>query len=216
MFAVVPLMGPREPVHLALEDNWQWLGLGKCLFPTFARSIARTSPPLQRAGLERCKEETVELWQVVSYRFPPYTYQDQCLLELEGERRRLNRSENVILAGYLPGHTHAAVSFPEPPSATQLVRLEGTRLSLIRNAFQIGTLTRLRGQGLFSAGLISQPTNPQQIQLQFYRQIESSKFKKCWLELLLTELAVTGAEGDISMVNMTEEQLQVGLAHSLF
>ena len=69
-------------------------------YPTFMKSIVRSRPPPNPAGLRRCDGSTVHRWQSDSFRFPPYQYSYEYLVKDEdGNLRYLDPTERELLMG---------------------------------------------------------------------------------------------------------------------
>ena len=69
-------------------------------YPTFMKSIVRSRPPPNPAGLRRCDGSMVHRWQSDSFRFPPYQYSYEYLVKDEaGNLRYLDPTERELLMG---------------------------------------------------------------------------------------------------------------------
>jgi hypothetical protein len=70
-----------------------------CL-PTFARVIPWRRPPLEPAGLASCDKHSLERGRAERLRYPPYTYQAQCLFAGPSEPRVATPTERLRLVGF--------------------------------------------------------------------------------------------------------------------
>ena len=111
-----------------LEPGWSRYNPAAPL-PTFMKSIPRHRPPERPAGLARCDQDCIERWTSDSFRFPPYQYKLENLLQnAAGDLRYTSASERELLLGFGFNHTHFAFSASE--SKGQELALEDKRLSL--------------------------------------------------------------------------------------
>ena len=162
---LVGLCAPVEPTEIWVSEGWHWPFGEDHKLPTFTRSIPRRRPPPRPAGLYRCLPHEVERWERDSFRYPPYTYRDECCLRnSSGDFRVLQGSEREVLSGFFPGHT-APFSESDPGNS------EDIRCAQIGNTFQCGVVAWLLGQGLEAAGLIPHAPSPDEIQTSFYAEV---------------------------------------------
>ena len=80
-----------EPIETKqwIRPGWEWKAEKGTLFPTFMKAIRRSKPPPKPAGLERCDSGNRWRWVQDEYRFPPYQYKLQFLLQSAGRPDRL-------------------------------------------------------------------------------------------------------------------------------
>ena len=104
--------------------------------PTFMKSIPRHRPPERPAGLARCDQDCIERWTSDSFRFPPYQYKLENLLQnAAGDLRYTSASERELLLGFGFNHIHFAFSASE--SKGQELAFEDKRLSLCSDSFSM-------------------------------------------------------------------------------
>ena len=121
----------------------QWLDEGSAethpgvIYPTCMKSIKRSRPPPRPAGIERTDELCRARWTQDEYRFPPYQYKHQYLIEDSrvNHCRLLNSLEREILMGYGAGHTEVAWSASQVKQNP--IGFEDERNSLIGDSFSI-------------------------------------------------------------------------------
>eukprot|EP00435_Cladocopium_sp_Y103_P038382 s3254_g10.t1 len=127
-----------DPIRVEqwIRPGWRWEAPEGTCFPTFMKSIKRSRPPPQPAGLDRTSEETRERWRQHEYRYPPYQYKPQFLLHHSVHSPRvLDSSERELLLGLGPGHTSSCMSASEAKKS--LTDYEDTRCSLAGDSFSI-------------------------------------------------------------------------------
>eukprot|EP00435_Cladocopium_sp_Y103_P045377 s505_g13.t1 len=69
-------------------------------FFTFARPLARSSPPSEPAGYDRCDSKTLGRWRGDAYRLAPYQYSEDNLVKTPQGPRRLLSDEQLRMLGY--------------------------------------------------------------------------------------------------------------------
>jgi len=118
-----------------ITPGWKrYDGHGK--LPTFMKAIARLRPPDRPAGVARCDESAIARWRSDSFRFPPYQYKLDNLLESEdGDLRYCNATERCLLLGFGFGHTAFAMSASQAKGHEQ--ELEDLQLSLCGDSFSM-------------------------------------------------------------------------------
>eukprot|EP00438_Fugacium_kawagutii_P016495 Skav221151 [mRNA] locus=scaffold2925:171012:174989:+ [translate_table: standard] len=67
------ISGTWPPASSWLEDGCEQVD-SSVVYPTCMKSIKRSRPPIQPAGISRCDSSTLERWESDSFRFPPYQY----------------------------------------------------------------------------------------------------------------------------------------------
>jgi len=145
-----------EPMSSVLCPGCRWIpgerDSGK-RFPTFTRAIPRPRPPKAPAGLASTSEEGLRRWREDGYRYPPYTYERDYMIEEEdGHLRPLKACEREVLMGFKKGHTmDLARKPPESPEETQ--KLEDQRCAAIGNAFHATVVAALLDHMLWSFGV---------------------------------------------------------------
>ena len=132
----VKAMADYPPVSSWLQPGFEWDGqFSGAVFPTCMKSIPRTSPPRNPAGLSKCDESTVARWTADEYRYPPYQYKG-CFLITKGNKwRLLSPPERELLLGYGMGHTRSCMSASDIKGSEQ--RYEDVRCSLLGDSFSI-------------------------------------------------------------------------------
>ena len=93
------LSGPTEPDELWLPEGYSWSNPDRRRrLPTFTRPIRRWKPPPQPAGLKGCPKVAQERWKQDDYRFPPYVYRDEHLLQdAEGNWQKVPSESRELL-----------------------------------------------------------------------------------------------------------------------
>ena len=164
-YQLIRYVGPVEPEDLWVSAGWKWCGAQQGInLPTFTRSIPRKAPPYQPAGIASCDEATKLRWRSDSYRFPPYTYQEQFCLTDGSTLRVAGPAEREILMGFLPGHTAVKVK------SWSRVATPDERSAAIGNSFHTGVVNILRdGLKLFLKGF--KFPDPTMINLQFQAEV---------------------------------------------
>ena len=123
---------------------------------TFVRSIPRERPPSSPAGLSTLDQAGRERWERDQYRFPPYQYRRDNLVE-EGKSARLRpltSRERAVRLGFHWNHCQWAVH----KSESRGERLdEDARSSLLGNSFSVPVVGFLLGRGLYASGLLALP-----------------------------------------------------------
>ena len=103
---------------------------------TFMKSIPRRRPPAKPAGLNRCDRNCIQRWESDEFRFPPYQYRLENLLQnRDGEVRYLSASERELLLGFGFQHTHFAMSASLAKTAG--VAFVDKKLSLCGDSFSM-------------------------------------------------------------------------------
>eukprot|EP00435_Cladocopium_sp_Y103_P016708 s1499_g4.t1 len=116
-FIRVHMTGPAIKDEQWIEPGWHRYD-PTSPFATFMKSIPRRRPPDRPAGLNRCDAGTISRWESDSYRFPPYQYKLENLLQNQrGELRYLNPSERELLLGFGLHHTCFAMSASQAKTA---------------------------------------------------------------------------------------------------
>ena len=130
------LEGPAVSTQQWIKPGWKWYAPKGTCFPTFMKAIKRKSPPPKPAGYERTDQATRERWMADQYRYPPYQYRSQFLLEhLEHAPRLLESSDRELLLGFGPQHTASCMSASEAKRSQ--ADYEDTRCSLCGDSFSI-------------------------------------------------------------------------------
>eukprot|EP00435_Cladocopium_sp_Y103_P030320 s1304_g7.t1 len=156
LFDVVIYGAACEPMHVVLEEGWEWVpgqndsGLR---FPTFTRAIKRRKPPRAPAGLEHTPEEARQRWRDHSFRYPPYTYKSEYMITKDGqEPRPLLASEREALMGFERDHT-VELARKVPVSQEDKEELEDQRCSALGNSFHSLVVGALFDHALWSFGV---------------------------------------------------------------
>lgn len=156
-FVELVCQGPLEPLEafLGKEVSWEAGSKNQALkFPTFTRAIPRKRPPPQPAGLDKADEDARARWQKDEYKYPPYTYAEQYMVELKGRpetRRPLNSREREILTGFPPGHL-AKMHKKEAETELDKSQQEVQACAAIGNSFHTGAMAILADIAMWSLG----------------------------------------------------------------
>ena len=109
-YQAVHFYGPKEPPKLWVSPGWEWVSeQDPVSLPTFTRSIPRSRPPKDPAGIQHTPEDARERWRNDDYRFPPYTYKLEYCLWDGLHARVCGAAEREVLMGFKPGHTSVKV-----------------------------------------------------------------------------------------------------------
>ena len=129
--------GPNIPVANWIRPNWSWAAAGTGVkFPTFMKAIRRARPPPVPAAYHRASEATLKRWRDDEFRFPPYQYGPQFLLESpDKEARLLDASERELLMGFGAGHTSSCM--PASEIKKNWTAFEDARKSLCGDSFSV-------------------------------------------------------------------------------
>lgn len=148
----------REQMDMVLDRGCRWKGGEEydwLCFPTFTRSIPRKKPPPKPAGYGSCSEATLKRWRKANYRYPPYTFRDEFLIETEqGDIRVLNANEREKMMGFPAGHT-IQMCKKMPETKQDQDQAEDMRCSAIGNSFHVGVVACLLDHVLWSFGVKS-------------------------------------------------------------
>jgi len=118
-----------------IEPGWFRFDSSSAL-STFMKSIPRRRPPAKPAGLNRCDRNCIQRWESDEFRFPPYQYRLENLLQnMDGEVRYLSASERELLLGFGYQHTHFAMSASLAKTAG--VAFVDKKLSLCGDSFSM-------------------------------------------------------------------------------
>ena len=118
-----------------IDPGWERCSSDECL-PTFMKAIARSKPPEKPAGLNRCSEQAIARWQSDRFKFPPYQYEQKCLLRnSQGDLRYPNSGEREKLMGFGADHTLFALSAGK--AKADMEAYEDKRLSLVGDSFSM-------------------------------------------------------------------------------
>eukprot|EP00438_Fugacium_kawagutii_P022919 Skav229978 [mRNA] locus=scaffold372:377191:382604:+ [translate_table: standard] len=147
-----------EEMKYILDEGWKWPkgeSDPKARFPTFTRAIPRAKPPKKPAGLEHTPAEAQERWRLHSFRFPPYTYKEEFVVQHEsGQKRVLNANERELLMGFARGHT-LSLTKKIPESLEEERELEDLRLAALGNSFHCLVFACVLDHILWSFGVKS-------------------------------------------------------------
>eukprot|EP00438_Fugacium_kawagutii_P034020 Skav221004 [mRNA] locus=scaffold1846:71194:78195:+ [translate_table: standard] len=155
-YDVVSYTGATEQMQYILDDGWSWKAgesSPAARFPTFTRAIKRAHPPKSPAGLSHTPEEARQRWETHQYRFPPYTYKEEFVVEhSSGIKRVLNANERELLMGFQRGHT-LSLAKKVPSSIDEERELEDLRLAAIGNSFHCVAVACLLDHATWSMGV---------------------------------------------------------------
>lgn len=129
--------GDNIPVASWIRPGWHWSAAGTgAKFPTFMKAIRRSQPPPVPAGYHRASEATLKRWRDDEFRFPPYQYGPNFLLESPNkEARVLDASERELLMGFGAGHTSSCMLASEIKKSW--TAYEDARKSLCGDSFSV-------------------------------------------------------------------------------
>eukprot|EP00435_Cladocopium_sp_Y103_P062211 s313_g23.t2 len=129
--------GPALETSQWIRPGWSWPGGNQNVkFPTFMKSIKRSSPPPVPAGYRRATPDMIARWTEDCYRFPPYQYADKFLLHHPTDGcRLLDSSERELLLGFGAQHTSSCMSASNMKKSYE--RYEDVRRSLCGDSFAI-------------------------------------------------------------------------------
>ena len=155
---------PLEPVEAWISPEWSWLGAPDTPFPTFTRSIPRSRPPKDPAGIHHTPEDAINRWREDDYRYPPYTYKLAHCVSNRIYARVLGAGEREALMGFFPGHT--SVKDKGGLSSSQDVRC-----SCVGNSFHTGVVSAILRQAIRKRWPeISLPT-PVEMAVAFHKEL---------------------------------------------
>eukprot|EP00435_Cladocopium_sp_Y103_P004459 s2071_g1.t1 len=98
--SVVKLTTRKPPLDWFLRKNCSKLVDDGRPFFTFARPIAKSEPPRNPAGYDRCDAKTLGRWRGDAYRLAPYQYSESNLVKTAQGPRRLLSDEQLRMLGY--------------------------------------------------------------------------------------------------------------------
>jgi len=58
-------------------------------FPCFMQSLPRKRPPLRPAGIDTCDDTALERWEKDAFRFPPYQYREDNIVQCSRTKRKM-------------------------------------------------------------------------------------------------------------------------------
>eukprot|EP00438_Fugacium_kawagutii_P035650 Skav208366 [mRNA] locus=scaffold1964:533664:536637:- [translate_table: standard] len=117
--------------ELEVESCWpqprQWLSPGSSqvdedtIYPTCMKSIRRSVPPPQPAGIGRCDSGTLSRWESEQFKFPPYQFKAGYLIwdDNLGSHRLIDVEEREQLMGLGLRHTEVCLSASESKQSKQ-------------------------------------------------------------------------------------------------
>eukprot|EP00438_Fugacium_kawagutii_P020224 Skav215396 [mRNA] locus=scaffold3390:137612:139801:- [translate_table: standard] len=133
----VKAVAPYPPLQAWVEPSFRWYGGEEgWLLPTAMKAIPRARPPVRPAGIERCSKEALDRYQVDSFRYPPYQYQNQFIFYSEsGTWRTVGTEEKELLMGY--GWKHTCLCMNAGDINKSLQRYDDERHCLLGDSFSI-------------------------------------------------------------------------------
>ena len=156
LFDEVVYGAATEPMHAILTEGWTWTPGERdsaLRFPTFTRAIARKRPPKEPAGLASASESAKSRWEADQYRFPPYTYNAEYMIEDGQDRKRpLLAAERELLMGFERNHT-LDLARKVPETQEEKEALEDQMSSALGNAFHTTVVGALLDHVLWSFGV---------------------------------------------------------------
>ena len=164
--------GPVEPMEAFLTKPVVWPGGledPNRRFPTFTRAIPRKKPPPNPVGLEKAQQDAVDRWTKDRFKYPPYTYAREYMVEVEGEPetcRPLNSKEREILMGFPPGHLQK-MHRKEPEDEVEKESQEVAACAAIGNSFHTGAMAILADLAMWSMGKKIVPKGIKKMQDEF-------------------------------------------------
>ena len=157
------LSGPTEPDELWLPEGYNWTNPDRRRrLPTFTRPIRRWRPPPEPAGLKGCPKAAQERWKRDDYRFPPYVYRDEHLLQdAEGNWQKVPAESRELLMGFRRHHTLKLdrVLFKD----SHWHDSEDARQAALGNSFHTTTVAVILGAILEKMGFIKSCPSPEQL-----------------------------------------------------
>ena len=157
------MSGQPEPDELWLPEGYTWSNDNRRRrLPTFTRPIKRRQPPPQPAGLKGCPRLAQERWKRDSYRFPPYVYKDENLLQdSEGNWQKVPAESRELLMGFKRHHTLKLdrVLFKD----TAWHESEDIRQAALGNSFHTTTVALILGAVLEKMGFLKASLSPDQL-----------------------------------------------------
>ena len=148
------LSGPVEPEELWMPEGYSWKNPDRRRkLPTFTRPIRRRKPPPSPAGLKGCPKVAQDRWERDDFRYPPYVYRDENLLQdEEGNWQKVPAESRELLMGFKRHHTLKLdrVLFKE----TQWHDSEDVRQAAIGNSFHTTTVALILGAVLEDMGFL--------------------------------------------------------------
>ena len=127
---------PLPETEQWIEPGFTWKGLDEGVrFPTAMKCIPREVPPPKPAGYNRCSQACLQRWREDSFRYPPYQYKEEFLIQSETSWRLLSATEKELLMGYGFGHTELAFSASKIKQNKQMYF--DTRHSFLGDSFSI-------------------------------------------------------------------------------
>ncbi|CAJ1461453.1 unnamed protein product [Effrenium voratum] len=181
LYDIIEFNEKREPLDDVIDAGWEWPA-GKadpslCL-PTFTRAIPRTKPPAEPAGLRLCDQETVGRWKDDLMKYPPYTYQQQYLMECKGEadkKRVASVTERERLMGYPAGYT-LALHKKDPTNTEEEFRQQVAREAAIGNSFHAVKVACLLDLWLWTAGVRTDPKGASKIVEEWHQMMRTRRY----------------------------------------
>ena len=159
----ITLSGPVEPDELWMPEGYTWRNPDRRRrFPTFTRPIRRWQPPPDPAGLKGCPKVAQDRWKRDDYRFPPYTYRDENLLQdAEGNRQKVPAESRELLMGFKRHHTLKLdrVLFKD----SHWHQSEDIRQAALGNSFHTTTVALILGAVLEKMGFLKVSLSPDQL-----------------------------------------------------
>ena len=126
--------GPGQAAWV--RPGWTWGAENVSWFPTFMKAIRRVQPPPVPAGLRRTPHDARCRWESDSYRYPPYQYKREFMLQSGDQLRTLDSSEREILMGFGAGHTKFCMSASHAKQMGKQA-VEDERCSLVGDSFSM-------------------------------------------------------------------------------
>ena len=172
-YQVVHIYAPLEPESCWESPGWSWLGSPSTPFPTFTRSIPRSRPPRDPAGLHHTPADARERWWHDDYRYPPYTYKLEHCVTNGIYARVLGAGEREALMGFFPGHTVVK-------EKAGIVSNQDVRCSCVGNSFHTGVVSCLVRQALLGKWLDLKLPTPTEMAKAFHSELGRSQ-KECFV-----------------------------------
>ena len=123
-------------------------------FPCFMQALPRRSPPLRPAGIETCDAEALGRWEKDAFRFPPYQYREDNLVQCSRTKRKMTPPVEVReeLMGFHRDFTFECFAGSERKRNAK--EHEDARLCLLGSSIHVPVLAMLLAPQLQNWGFL--------------------------------------------------------------